>query len=332
MGNDLWTIYYPALPPYFAVSPIVIIVLILVNNILVLMAFKKMKYLQLQHYFMIGLATADLMTILPSIVCSAILLNRKIWLTEHLCAILGISLNIAIEMTTCVHSAMSVEKCLAISYPLRHRLLSKSKWFKYATCLVIIFCFIFPVTFNFALYLTNKVKFMFSPQIITCVTDQSENLISLLCIGVMFTFIPMIMQLATHIFMYVKLKKQRGANRKRMGKAMKTVVMTVGIYWIFWLPVACQIAFLVFVNWTAPTWYRFLAIQVVQANSAMSLLIYTSSLPNFSILPSRFNKNTARRFIHVQPASRTDNGNSGTYVTAISINPRRANVSPAPNR
>ena len=324
MNSSVWTLHYPSLPAASALLPIMIAIAILINNVLVLMTFKKMTGLQIQHYFMIGLTIADLMTVLPVSVTSFILLSRKIWLTNHLCAMLGISLNVAIEMTTLMHTAMSAEKCLAISSPLRHRSLSHSKWFRRSTIMSIAFCFLFPAIFNFSLFFANLVRFIFSSAITTCVTDQSNNIISTLCIGVMFTFLPMIMQIITQVYMLVKVKKQRGVTRKQTIKAIKTVVLTVGVYWLFWLPVACQLGFALFGS-LPPGWYRFLALQIVQANSATSYIIYYTSLPNFKLSSDRlFGKRT--RIIHVQQFNASDQNQ--TAVNSICIVPRSALVAP----
>ena len=124
-------------------------------------------------------------------------------------------------MTTLMHTAMSVEKCLTISLPLRHRWLNHSKRFRGLTIMFIALCFLFPTIFNFSLFFAKLIRFIFSSAITTCVTDQSNNIISTLCIRVMFTFLPMIMQIITQVYMVVKVKKTTRSDSKTNYKGNK---------------------------------------------------------------------------------------------------------------
>ena len=77
MNSSVWTLHSPSLPAASALLPIIIAIAILINNVLVLMTFKKMTGLQIQHYFMIGLTIADLMTVLAVPVTSFIPTESK---------------------------------------------------------------------------------------------------------------------------------------------------------------------------------------------------------------------------------------------------------------
>ena len=57
-----WRLYYPFVPTYPRLFCILNIVFILVGNLLVIIIFKRMRNLQLQHYLVIGLSAVDMIT------------------------------------------------------------------------------------------------------------------------------------------------------------------------------------------------------------------------------------------------------------------------------
>ena len=61
--SDDWRLYEASVSRGFTCVPVVVYLLALISNILVLTTFKKMPRLKTQHYFMTGLAFADLLTL-----------------------------------------------------------------------------------------------------------------------------------------------------------------------------------------------------------------------------------------------------------------------------
>ena len=98
---------------------------------------------------------------------------------------------------------------------------------------------------------------------------------------------PMITQVVTHILI---IKAMR-ANGRRLGDAqqqraqkpnlrvMKTISITLGLYYACWFPLIVQMI------WNSvkqsPEWFDAVTVHTLVANSGLSFVIYTSSLPTF---------------------------------------------------
>lgn len=302
--NPTWIQYRTPLQAELAVIPIVVNLFILGSNIAVLDTFRRrFRQLHNQHYFMVGLAVADLMTLIWASVSLTILLQGEIWLKPLHCNILGIEMTRTIETTTCLHMAMSIEKCIAITNPVAHRSFSMRNDSKAIILSVIAFSFIFPAVYSIALLSSDIIYFVFDPFTVACTIGSSMQI--LLSVGTVFMFLPLATQLVTHIIMYDRVRRMRGLNKKRNIRAIKTVVLTVGLYWLCWAPLVIQFVWIASGYKDPPGWFVFTCIQMLHLNGGASIIIYSVSLPEFKLRKAVQRKPTTNPAITVSSIATT---------------------------
>ena len=128
----------------FIVVPLTISLLIVISNTLVFITFKRMRNFQAQHYFMIGLAVADMMTLIPYSQVTAAIAHGSVVTSKEACCWLGVFTIITIGITTWLHSIMSIKKCLSVCKPICHGSITKHKYFQRAVIGIISVWFLVP--------------------------------------------------------------------------------------------------------------------------------------------------------------------------------------------
>ena len=128
----------------FIVVPLTISLLIVISNILVFIRFKRMRNFQACHYFMIGLAVADMMTLIPYSQVTAAIAHGCVVTSKEACCWFGVFTIITIGITMWLHSIMSIKKCLSVCKPLCHRSNTKHKNFQWAVIGIIAVCVLVP--------------------------------------------------------------------------------------------------------------------------------------------------------------------------------------------
>ena len=286
MNNSSWTLNISQLPSWFGAIQAFSFVAILVNNILVLTTFKRMKKLTMLHHFMIGLCVADLVTALPYSIVFFTTVNGSITLTQSLCDTWGVTFMVTIATTTWIHSAMCIEKCISILHPILHRNFQKSKYAAYITMGIVMTCFLLPVIISTILLQYEVVKIVFLPFIPSCLYDSDIRVYVVW--GGLYVIAPMITQVVTHILIF----KATRANSERLGniqkraqrsklRVMKTLSITLGLYYACWLPVIVQVIWNSAKEHTLPEWFDVVTLHTLIANSGLSFAIYACSLPAF---------------------------------------------------
>lgn len=279
-STSRWTLHKSMLPREVAIVPILITLGILVNNILLLITFRRMRKLQVQHFFMIGLALADLQTILPYSVSIYVVIRGEVWLTDRLCNLLGSEIIVTIGTTTWLHSAMCIEKCFTILKPIQHRAFIVRSEAKRMAKGIIVACFIFPQPLLLIYSFFDLIDISFRPYTGFCSFETSLNLI--LLVLSFFIVIPIIIQIVTTSLMLRVTVNLRGSNRQHTLMAMRTVGLTIGIYWACWIPFVIDIVWSILpIEPTSPDWMEFVTGTGVLLNSGMSCLIYKACLPHF---------------------------------------------------
>ena len=234
---------------------------------------------------MIGLCVADLVTTLPYSIVFFVTANGSIKLTQALCDIWGITFEVTIASTTWIHSAMCVEKCISILHPISHRNFQKTKYAAYLTIGIIVMCFVLPTIVSTILLTLDFMNIVFLPYVPGCIYDSDIRICAVL--GGLYIIAPMITQVVTQILI---LKAVRASGR-RLGDAqqqhaqkpnlrdMKTISITLGLYYACWFPLIVQMI------WNSvkqsPEWFDAVTVHTLVANSGLSFVIYTSSLPTF---------------------------------------------------
>ena len=272
-------IYIVAWPAGVAVVPLSISLFILVSNVMVVIGFKRMRNLQIQHYYMIGLIVADMLTLAPFSVSVLGIFQGYVVLSARQCNGLGAVMVGSIETTACIHSVMCIDKCVSVAKPLRYRLFEKSKSSTLAIVLILILCFVLPTLMNVIFFAANLMEFDFEHYMVTCLVSPES--LGFIISGLLFAFIPLTIQFVTHVIMFRTVRKMRGRTRKNMIRAIRTVGLTVGTYFLCWMPTAVYLIWNILPVRAPAGWFSFMTGEILLANSGMSCVIYAVSLPNF---------------------------------------------------
>ena len=275
-----WRLYKTMLPREVGVIPLAVSLYILVNNILVLVTFRRMRTLQIQHYFMIGLALADLQTLIPYSISTYVLIRGQVWLTPTLCNILGVEIIVTICTTTWLHSTMCIEKCLSILKPIQHRAFTVQREAKKYAKGLIIMSFAVPQALCFAYSFCDLIVISFRPYTGFCSFETDLNF--LLLVVSFFVVAPIFVQIITHLLMLKVIRSLQGSNKSRTLLAIRTVGVTLGVYWMCWIPFVVDFVWTIIPNIDpSPDWMEFLTGTGVFLNSGMSCIIYNVCMPSF---------------------------------------------------
>lgn len=283
-NSSSWTLYISQLPSGVTILQGFIFLLVLIGNILVLVIFRGIKSLQMQHHFMIGLSVADLITLLPYSTVVYTTANGSILLTSEICDILGMLFIVTIATTSWIHSAMCVEKCVSIIRPISHHKFIKSKDAFCTSLGILTVCFLLPIIVIVTLLRLELISISFKPYVSSCAYDSSLYIYA--TIGGLFILIPMIVQVVTHILILRVARAKSRLSRGRAGqrinlKVMRTISLTLGLYYCCWLPVTIQILWNSLPGCESPDWIDAVTLNTLVANSGMSFIIYSAHLPLF---------------------------------------------------
>lgn len=276
-----WTRWNTTLPYELSAIPIAINMCILTNNILVLLTIKRMQSLQIHHRLMLGLVFAELTTVIPTAVLSGIVINGSILLTATLCDVLGLLITMTFELTVCIHCLMCVEKLLSVVKPIRHRSFTKWKKAGWLVGCMVVGCLAFTLLFNLVMLSLGVVEFAFEPNIPQCALTNDNGAPSYQSTVGIFILSPMLLQVVTHGIIFHKISKMQATGRKRIKKAIRTLSLTVGLYYVCWMPVLILQVWRIAFGSKPPQIFTFAGIQILMSHSGISGIIYYISLPDF---------------------------------------------------
>ena len=122
MANiSTWTLYNVTVPSQLAAVNITLNAYILISNVLVIMTLKRMGKLTIQHYYILGLVGSDLTIFVINTTGPVLGIKREVWISQALCAVLGISSAAACSTTALIHTAMSVDRWVSVQFPFKYR-------------------------------------------------------------------------------------------------------------------------------------------------------------------------------------------------------------------
>ena len=278
--NGCWIRHKVQLSSMYAAIPMTISILILISNTLILVTLARVKKRRLQDLFLLGLSIGDLLTSIPVASNAVCLLTGFATLNQSVCNLWATALHSCVGTTFCIHSAICLEKCYSIVKPVEHRAFEAvPDSTRKVTCGVFV-AFLLPWTVFFTLSFAGEIRAEFSTTLAFChfmVAFTATSVIGCL-IGV-----PLVIELVTHavILHRVKTRILSSQQRKKIFKAMKTVVLTVGIFYVCNVP-SFILSFCEMIMKTEFSDMALFAVtQVIMANSFMNYFIYFSSVPRF---------------------------------------------------
>ena len=199
INTSLWQLYYPSVKRQFTAIPSFTALAILINNVLVLKSLRLMEIrgqFRRQHYFLVGLAFADLMTLLANTVAAATLIAGKIWLTNGLCVLLGLIADSSLQITACIHTLMCLERCVTILSGFRQLQCIAQTYAKCIVIIAVLMCFVLPIAVHVSLLISQIEFFEFYSTIPLCAYRSNETVY--IVQAVMFISAPLGIQGVTH--------------------------------------------------------------------------------------------------------------------------------------
>ena len=305
--SDDWRLYEASVSRGFTCVPVVVYLLVFTSNILVLATFKKMPSLNTQHYFMTGLACADLLTLVSHTTVIITLANGSILMTNYLCISFGVLDAAAVSITTWIQSSLCIDKCLLIAKPLVHKRFSESRLMRLKIIIFLtLVCCLGPLTIIISLISTNMMTILFVPSIPGCLFEL--NLKNTYLFTVIFVVGPHTIQIATSFCILIKVGRLRRRDRARILKATKTLAFTLGFYYLCWVPTVVE-TLLKTLGIYQESWYwlMFIAHNCIFLNSSFGFFIYYNTLPQFKKI--FIEQVLGRRPIYVWPQRPTQERN-----------------------
>ena len=277
-----WALYHIDTPKEYAMVSIAINIFIIVSNILAILTFVKMGDLHVKHYYMLGLVGADLTIFVQNSIIVIFLVKGEVWMNETVCFVIGSIAISAVTATSLVRSAMSLDRWIAIQYPAKYMRIVDSVRRKRIVIAIIIFIYILTCPLLYITWKFDQISFYFDTYVPYCIADVGRSGIwGLPLAAVLSIAIPCVIQVFTSIRILIRMATMPSVNRKRVIKAAKTVLITLAVYYVCWLPMGIWTIW-DFVSDTHPAgWYGYFAIQMLVLNSGMGFLIYFNTLKRF---------------------------------------------------
>ena len=277
-----WTFYEATLPSQLAAITIAINIFILINNIFVILTFRRMGRLTIQHYYMLGLVGSDLIVFIITLAVAGIELKHEVWVSQTLCGLFGISSAGTANITALIHTAMSIDRWVSVQFPLKYRSFKTEARSSYITVTIIISSFVVGVVYLNILYHFEHLGVYFDPSIPFCiVTTGKRGLLGLMSCTLIFFIMPSTLQALTNIHMLIKVTRLRGASRARTFKSIKTIIATLGVFYLCWFPIGIWLLWDISSASHPNGAFSYFAVRMLLSNSGMSFVIYFRTLPGF---------------------------------------------------
>ena len=185
---------------------------------------------------MLGLVGADLTIFVQNSILVIFLVRGEVWMNETVCFVIGSIFITAVTATSLVHSAMSLDRGIAIQYPAKYMRIVDSVRMKRIVIAIIIFIYILTCPLLYITWKFDQISFYFDTYVPYCIADVGRNGIwGLLLAAVLSIAIPCVIQVFTSIRILIRMATMPSVNRKRVIKAAKTVLITLAVYYVCWL-------------------------------------------------------------------------------------------------
>ena len=283
-SSTTWINQPSALPAELATVCILLNVYILLTNVFVVLTFRRMGTLDPRHIYMLGLVGSDILTLVINSIGAGIAINGELNVAQYQCDALGIASTSAVEITSTIHSVMCVDRWYSVVAPVKYRAFKTKRKSKLYVILILCLAFLLPVAVNVVSLQSKIVSFYFEPYIPNCVVGPSSDhgrIVGLAVSTGLFVGIPITIQASTNGYMLYKVSRLQKINRRHIFKSVKTVLTTVLVFYVCWMPTAIWLLWIMITGHTPNGWYTFVSIQMLVSNSGMSFPIYMCTLNKF---------------------------------------------------
>ena len=277
MSKSGWFINSSQVSLYFTIPIGLLALLIITTNTLTLITFRSMKSLTLQQYLICCLAFADLLTgcvYLPHMIR---LWSRNFWFTDEACIMVAVVQFSLIAETTYIHIALCLEKCYSILKPLKHRQFTQKFNPKLFSISLSVGVFIIVVACYIVLITSGFWQLTIDHELGACIFVTNRQYV---IVAFMFTSVPLSIMVTTNVAILKELYKSGIQKKTRIRRALRVIVLTVGIFYLSFLPYSIWLI-LKATNISLPSELQIPAIQLVCANSTMNFFIYLYCFKDF---------------------------------------------------
>ena len=122
-----WTLYQTISPQETGFLSLSISYIIIINNAIVLAVFTNPKPFKLCYHIIIGLAVADIMTLIPLAFSVVALIHTCVLLTDQLRNVMGLATKGPVGITSWLQCLLCLEKCMSVRKPMAHRRFSSRR-------------------------------------------------------------------------------------------------------------------------------------------------------------------------------------------------------------
>ena len=186
-------------------------------------------------------------------------------------------------MTALVLTCLSIDRWISVVHPVKYRNFVNSRNSRRFTIAVLVAIHIGQGLQQFVFWHFQQTSYYFDPYVPYCIADYGDKGgAGLIMALLMACVLPCLIELTLNAHIIHKIRRMRSTTRVRTLKAVKTVLLTLGIYYLCWIPMGVWTVWdFISPHVNPPGWFNFLAVQVVILNSGMSGVIYYCTLPNF---------------------------------------------------
>lgn len=245
--SDLWMRYSPAIVAVFCLAYTVVFIMgLLGNSFVVAVVARSPRMRTVTNYFIVNLAMADILVVVFCIPATLVGNIFVPWMLGwFMCKTVSYLQGVAVSASINTLVAISVDRCLAICYPLKCQLSTRSV----RKILLVIWSFSVAITFPWALYFTLQPIHPSIPGVTICVEqwpdERFSTLYFILAHLVLCYLFPLLLIIVCYACIWVKVWRRNipGESKqtdvmvqKSKLKVVKMMLVVVVIFVLSWLP------------------------------------------------------------------------------------------------
>lgn len=255
---------------------------ILITNVLTLIVFSKLRAIRISFYYHIALAVAEILIalVIGGLGLACFVIDRKHGM-DSFCRTFGLMTYAPFQCSAIIQVLMSVDKRISVVKPITYRQFMMNRGRAKTVTLgaiafVVIGTFIYDAMLGFSglditYYDENKQMCMLASTV--------PGYIAM----IPFLLLPIGVQLLTLLLILLRMRKMNRFGKARTLKACKAVGLTVGVFYICWIPmtVVASISFSMYGTSDHIEAAIVVATFIIYSHGCWTLLIYIYSFTDF---------------------------------------------------
>lgn len=279
------------IPKWESITLTCVILLIVItalfgNSLVCIAVYKFTKLRTVTNALLCSLAVTDLLTPIIRLLSMAVVTIKGKWVFG--CEWCKISSNLGVFLcsSSIIHlCVVSVERYLIIKHPLTYNRWASKRNF----ILLVIFIWSLSIIMSILPYL-NVVKLTFEKELLDCTIYMLHSPTMALLLALMYFASPFLIMILVYYRIYDAVQKQiksiassslgnkvekKKQKIKKEWKAVKTVIVVIGLFFILWLPYFCVNAIHAFYPSVIAGWVKRLVFYLAYSNSCVNWIVYS---------------------------------------------------------